>query len=122
MDNPANLKSSVDNLGGSFEDLGFGFGIVTIPISNLNRLNEITQIEYVELPKNLYADFMPANTASCVESAWNVYNLTGKGVLVGFIDSGIDYTHPTFMNKDGTSRILYIYDLSMGERFGIIMI
>ncbi|MBC2395647.1 MULTISPECIES: S8 family peptidase [Clostridium] len=116
VDNPANLKSSVDNLGGSFEDLGFGFGIVTIPISNLNRLNEITQIEYVELPKNLYADFMPANTASCVESAWNVYNLTGKGVLVGFIDSGIDYTHPTFMNKDGTSRILYIYDLSMGGK------
>ncbi|WP_169850938.1 S8 family peptidase [Clostridium felsineum] len=116
VDNPDTLKKSVDNIGGSFEDLGFGFGIVTVPINNLNKLNEITQIEYVELPKNLYADFLPANTASCVQPAWDVYNLTGKGVLVGFIDSGIDYTHPAFMNKDGTSRILYIYDLSSGGK------
>ena len=41
------------------------------------------------------------------------YDLLGEGVLVGFIDSGIDYTHPAFINDDGTTRIEYIYDLSM---------
>ena len=36
-------------------------------------------------------------------------------MLVGFIDWGIDYTHPAFMNEDGTTRIEYIYDLSNND-------
>ncbi|HZK01131.1 MAG TPA: S8 family peptidase, partial [Tissierellaceae bacterium] len=53
-----------------------------------------------------------AQRASCVPQAVSTYNVSGKGVLVGFIDSGIDYTHPAFMNDDGNTRIEYIYDLS----------
>lgn len=34
----------------------------------------------------------------------------GQGVLVGVIDTGIDYTHPAFKFSDGTSRILSIWD------------
>ena len=37
-------------------------------------------------------------------------DLTGKGVLIAIIDSGIDYLHPDFQNPDGTSRILYLWD------------
>ncbi|TCK98457.1 subtilase family protein [Natranaerovirga hydrolytica] len=36
--------------------------------------------------------------------------LTGKGVLIGFVDSGIDYTHPAFVNEDNTSKIASIWD------------
>jgi len=36
--------------------------------------------------------------------------LEGKNILVGIIDSGIDYTHPDFRNPDGSSRILYLWD------------
>ncbi len=35
---------------------------------------------------------------------------TGRGVIVGLIDSGIDHTHADFQKPDGTSRILYIWD------------
>ena len=28
----------------------------------------------------------------------------GRGVLIGFIDTGIDYTNPLFQNPDGTTR------------------
>jgi subtilisin family serine protease len=31
-------------------------------------------------------------------------------VLVGIVDSGIDYTHPDFRNTDGTSRIAWLWD------------
>ncbi len=38
--------------------------------------------------------------------------LTGKDTLVGFIDTGIDYTNFLFRNSDGSSRIRYIWDQS----------
>lgn len=37
-------------------------------------------------------------------------NLTGAGVLIGLVDSGIDYTAAAFRYEDGTSRILSIWD------------
>lgn len=36
--------------------------------------------------------------------------LTGRDTLIGFIDTGIDYTNPLFRNSDGTSRIEAIWD------------
>lgn len=37
-------------------------------------------------------------------------NLLGKGVLVGIIDTGIDYRHPAFKYSDGTTRIYSLWD------------
>jgi len=42
-------------------------------------------------------------------------SLLGQGVLVGFVDTGIDYSHPAFINSDGTSRILGIWDQTVEE-------
>ncbi|MEF9945440.1 MAG: S8 family peptidase [Lachnospiraceae bacterium] len=36
--------------------------------------------------------------------------LKGEGVLIGFLDTGIDYANPVFRNLDGTTRILGIWD------------
>jgi len=38
------------------------------------------------------------------------YNLRGQGVLVGIVDSGIDYTNPVFLHEDKTSKIISIWD------------
>ena len=38
--------------------------------------------------------------------------ITGKGVLIGILDSGIDWQHRDFRNGDGSSRIAAILDLS----------
>lgn len=37
-------------------------------------------------------------------------NLLGRGCIIVFIDTGIDYTNPVFRNPDGSSRILAIWD------------
>lgn len=42
-----------------------------------------------------------------------VFPLTGQGVLVAVIDSGVDYTLPDFRNEDGTTRIRYLWDQSL---------
>ena len=36
--------------------------------------------------------------------------LTGRGVVIGFLDTGIRYDEPVFLNQDGSSRILGIWD------------
>lgn len=39
--------------------------------------------------------------------------LRGSGVLVGIIDTGIDYTNPVFLRVDGTSKIIELWDQSI---------
>ena len=41
--------------------------------------------------------------------------LKGNGVLIGFIDTGIDYTNSIFRNLDGSSRIMGIWDQTIQE-------
>ena len=42
-------------------------------------------------------------------------DLQGQGVLVGFVDTGINYEHPAFRNVDGSTRILGIWDQTQME-------
>ena len=39
-----------------------------------------------------------------------VLKLTGQDIILGFIDTGIDYTHPAFRRSDGNSRIYGLLD------------
>ncbi|MDP4177712.1 MAG: S8 family peptidase, partial [Bacillota bacterium] len=114
--NADKVRKSVNDLGGTLEDLGFGFGIVTINVSNAEKLLTIPEIQYIELPKTLFTSYRPANDASCISAVWQVYGLTGAGILVGFVDSGIDYTHPAFIDENGNTRIEYICDYSEGGK------
>ena len=113
-DNADIVEKSVENLGGTFEDLGFGFGIITFPVENLDNITKVQGVSYIQLPQVLFTTDLQSIKASCIDPLWDNYGLTGKGVLVGVIDSGIDYLHPAFRDMDGKTRIEYIYDLSKG--------
>lgn len=39
-----------------------------------------------------------------------VFNLRGQGILIGVIDTGVDYTNPIFQYEDGKTRIVSIWD------------
>lgn len=101
------------------------FAIITIEESKISQLSMYNQIEYIEQPKRLIFSIENARAISCitpVQTGWRTYfnanfegnisrgNLFGKGVLVGVIDSGVDYSHPDFRNPDGTSRIQLLWD------------
>lgn len=98
-------------LGVEVEALGEGFAIITLRSYQISLLYNYKEIEYIEMPKTLTLSLNQSLRDTCISAVQNQEGrLTGGGVLVGIIDSGIDYTHPDFRNEDGTSRILYIWD------------
>jgi len=99
-------------LGVEVEVLGEGFAIISLRGYQIPMLYDYREIEYIELPNTLTLTLTQSLSSACISAVQSPeeYNLTGAGVLVGIIDSGIDYTHPDFRNQDGSSRILYIWD------------
>ena len=72
------------------EELIAGYAIVTIPESLIDTFTQLDEVEYVEKPKRLYFSTLQGKQASCIfpVTVRDPY-LTGKGVLVAVIDSGI---------------------------------
>lgn len=99
-------------LGAVVELLSVNYAIITISLSRLPELYDYREVEYIELPKNLTYILRYSLDNACITPVQSRtgLGLSGKGVAVGIIDSGIDYTHRDFINTDGTSRILYIWD------------
>ncbi|GKZ06269.1 peptidase S8 [Paraclostridium bifermentans] len=75
--------------------------MLSIPVSSLieisdnndskgARVRELSEINYID--RNPYIDVF------------------GSGNAIAIIDSGIDYMHPDFINKDGSSKIIAIWD------------
>ncbi len=88
-----------------------GYAIISIPETEIESLSQNPQIEYIEKPKNLVLSLYEARAASCITPVQNPpLSLTGKGIIVGIVDSGIDIFHPDFRNEDGTTRILELWD------------
>lgn len=106
------IEQVASELNAEVETLYQGYAIITMEKSKIPQLYSYTQIEHVELPKNLSFEVAGSLVTTCVQSVQTnpLWNLNGKNVVVAIIDSGIDYLHPDFRNEDGTSRILYIWD------------
>lgn len=45
-------------------------------------------------------------------------DLYGQGILIGFVDTGIDFTHEAFINEDNTTRIVSLWDQTIVEGDG----
>lgn len=99
-----------------------GYAVVTLPERQLESFVSQPQIEFAEMPKRLYFQVDQGTEASCIRPVQREIDgepgLTGKGVLIGIVDSGVDYRHPDFQREDGTSRILKLWDQSAPKEAG----
>jgi subtilisin family serine protease len=87
------------------------YAIITIREDLIDRLSDYQEVEFIEKPKRMFYEVNQGRTASCINPLQtSQFNLFGRGVIVGIIDSGIDYSHPDFRNEDGTTRILDLWD------------
>jgi len=46
-----------------------------------------------------------------------ISEFTGKDIVIGYVDTGIDHNHADFKNADGSSRVLYYWDHTLPDRF-----
>lgn len=93
------------------EELIAGYGLLTVPENLVDTVSRLPQIEYVEKPKRLFFSMADGKEVSCVLPVTKRQPfLSGKGILLAVIDSGIDYTNRNFRNADGSTRILALWD------------
>lgn len=106
--------NKLNNYGIQVEELLAGYAIVRIREELINAFTDLDEVEYVEKPKRLYFSILEGKRASCVpEISVRPPNLSGRGVLLAVIDSGLYYQGMEFRKNDGSSRILYLWDQSL---------
>jgi len=109
---------AVREMGVQVEEMRNEYAILVVPESLIDQVSALPQIEYVEKPKRLFFAVNQAKAASCINILQEPpQNLTGRGTLVAVLDSGIDYFHEDFRNRNGTTRISALWDQTLGRIF-----
>ena len=94
-----------------------GYAVVVIREERIGALAGLDEVEFIEKPKNLFFQVENGRNASCINAVQNPpFSLSGRGVLVGIVDSGIDLAHPDFRNDDGTTRVVALWDQTLGGK------
>ena len=112
----------LSELGIEEEELIGQYGILRVPEPLIGLVSELPQVEYIEKPKRLFFAVNQAKAASCITrvqipGSGDHTDLSGQGVIVAVIDSGIDYFHEDFRREDGRTRILELWDQGLGQIF-----
>lgn len=108
-------EKSITQLGAYIGTKAGNIWTVQVPISQLQKFIAITQIDYIQLDEPIASNLDAAIKSARADSVQNGINLplaySGKGVVVGIIDAGFDYTHPTFYDTSGNNlRIKRVWE------------
>lgn len=83
-----------------------------VPLDRLVDIANRSDVHYIAASQSyrLFNDVGVTQTQAA--SARQQYNVTGKNVIFGAIDSGIDWRHDDFRKTTGQTRIKYLLDFS----------
>lgn len=102
------------SLGYPTELLDAQFAIMELEDREAERLLEYWQVTSMEPARRLSGLLDRSMEAACIPPVQreNGLGLSGKGVLIGLVDSGLDLNHPEFLGEDGTSRVAALWDMT----------
>lgn len=107
-------KGRVAAAGGSVHTTVGRIITASLPEAALAVAESWGEVEYVEAgkPMRQHNDMADADTGVDLVHAGTGFTRAydGTGVIVGIIDSGIDLTHPAFLDASGESRVLFVWD------------
>src|SRR4029079_5754981 len=69
---------------------------VKVEARNLVKLAAIDGVTKIQVSRLFTPDNGSSDTYTGVDQTWQDLGLTGKGVTIGVIDDGLDYTHADF--------------------------
>jgi len=109
-----NFKEQIDKISYACGDvITDTIGVVSVADKELDRLlKEVPQIVFFDF-RTMFVlqDISPSSVDNINNIKINPYlNLTGRNVLIGIVDTGIDYLNEEFIREDGTSRVVSIWD------------
>lgn len=88
------------------------FGTVltaNMPIENINKLAELNEVKNISIARQVHLLNDSARFDTGVDKIHIGYNINsaykGKDVVVGIIDTGIDYNHINFKDENGNTRV-----------------
>lgn len=93
------------------QDAGFGYKCIYLPAPAADPIT-LSRYSYYSIPKCYAPISMETLNQAGILPVQNypTLQLKGSGILIGFMDSGIDYTNDIFRNLDGSTRIAAIWD------------
>lgn len=112
-----NVTTVVQRFTEHFETpINFLLTVVNVPVSYITNTT-IQELGYSVMPSLLGPVSLSSIESSGVLRLRGVpnFDLRGDGVLIGIIDTGIDYTNPIFQNEDGSTRIAAIWDQNINS-------
>lgn len=85
---------------------------VAVEAENLEQLQEHPDVVFVEASRALKDETdVSAGAINLIDAAGlRAIPGNGRGAIIGFIDSGFDLTHPSFLNAHNKTRILAAWD------------
>lgn len=100
-------------IAGCTQEISSRYEALYTPLSPNGSIS-VQQYGYRSIPK-LFAvmdkESMEQTGVTAIQQQ-SILNLTGKGVLIGFVDTGIDYKNEVFLREDGSTRVAAIWDQS----------
>lgn len=93
------------------QDAGLGYQCIYFSKELVEPIS-LTRFSYNSIPNCFAPVAMETLNQTGILPVQNypALQLKGKGVLIGFLDSGIDYQNKVFRNLDGTTRIAALWD------------
>src|SRR2546422_821345 len=93
--------------------------LAVVPIDRLPELADVPGIEWMQVVRVPALELNISAPAIGADQAAAIYRTRGDGVLVGDVDSGVDWHHADFRNQDGTTRIRYLWDQTTSCSAGV---
>ena len=117
----------LNQLGVSIEGVVGSTVVLSVPPESLLNLDEVEELDYVVADNinhlmNDHArsmtrvDYVDGSDEEKLVESHLPRAYTGKGVVIGIVDTGIDYNHAAFRDAEGNTRVKKVVDYVSGSK------
>lgn len=114
--NSQTVLDDIERLGGQV-NTNYGGNLVTVsmPVDKVREIAALDDVAYIQAAPQarllMNKARAEANVDACHEATAGMEAYTGKGVVVGLVDTGLDYTHIAYYDSDRTaSRLARVWN------------